>query len=165
MTAKMQTRSRAIRAPCRWINEASLARATRPRVLPSSLTVAAWLIRVKAPPPSSNFGPLDVNRNQDNGGLQDQRPGVRDAAHVEAGGDDLHDERADDRADDGRAPSGQRRSADDDRRDGVKLYVKPDLLGITRPQSCRLDQPGEARQKAAQGIDNNLRAVDFDASQ
>ena len=56
---------------------------------------------------SRHLRPLDVDGDDDDGGLDDERPGIGDAVHHEARRDDLHDERADERADDGGAPARQ----------------------------------------------------------
>src|SRR5215211_3423397 len=73
---------------------------------------------------SSHLRPLDVDGDDDDGGLDDERPSVGDAVHHEARRDDLHDEGADERADDRRAPARQGRPADDRGGDGVKLDVQ-----------------------------------------
>src|SRR5919206_5216023 len=87
--------------------------------------------------------PLYVDGDDDDGGLDDERPRVGDAVHHEARRDYLHDERADERADDGRAPARQGSAADDRRGDGVELYVEPDLLRVARAEPRRLDQSRE----------------------
>ena len=75
---------------------------------------------------SMRFRTLQINDEDDNRGFYHERIGKLDAVHIETCRDDLHNQRADNRADDGRASAGQSRSADDRCGDGVEFDVLSD---------------------------------------
>jgi hypothetical protein len=72
---------------------------------------------------------------------------------------ELDDHRADEGAQDRRAPARERGASNRDRRNGVKLHVLADLVWIGRAVDGHHDEPSHSRQESADTVDRHLDPV------
>ena len=101
----------------------------------------------------------------DDRGLDHQRRRVRHAVGEQRVAHELDDERADQRADDGRPAAGEQRAADRDRGDRVELHAEADQIGVARRIDRDDDQPGDSCAQAADDVDPALDRGDRNAGQ
>ena len=102
--------------------------------------------------------------DQDDDAGDDQLPLLDDAHHLHPLAQGLHDEGADDGAEDVGAATGQRGAADDDRGDDVEL-VADTFSRLDEPETCRVEDGPEGHEQPCGDVDHRLPELDVDTGQ